>query len=135
MASPSSGSGLQQTFTFTATDSGGSTGNLTGLNALFNSTLDGSHACWMFYDGRSQLWLASDDASAWTATGGNNPTVQNSQCGVTIASDSSYGGSLVVSITVTFTNSFSGTKNIYMHAANGQGGDTGYPIEGTWTVP
>jgi len=136
-ASPSSGSGSTQTFTFTATDSLGFS-NLNGLNVLFNANLDGKNACWMYYDyATSRFWLASDDASAWSPITGTNATVQNSQCSIPSSSfhDVSSGNNLSFQVTITFTPSFAGAKTIFMRAVNKQGGDTGYQVTGSWTVP
>ena len=130
---PIPGSGLSQTFTFTATGQD-SASSPVQLNVLFSRTFDGSHACWMYYDG-SKLYLASDDGSLWAGSNGTSPaTLQNSECTLSSITPANSATQLSFNVTITFNSSFDGVKNVYMHADNQQGGDTGYPVEGSWTV-
>ena len=79
--SPAAGPG--QTFFFWATDNA-SAYEITGLNILFNSSLDGRNACWLWYDSRSNyLWLANDDGISWQGEPFTASTpLSNSQCRV-----------------------------------------------------
>lgn len=130
-ASPNSGSGTTQTFTFTST--GTTSAEPDYMNILFNTTVSGQNACWIYFNGG--LYLASDDGTLWeNANDPNNRTAQNSQCTVTWTPTQSTD-SAILNATITFNSSFTGTKNIYMHGHNTQGGDTGYTLQGTWTIP
>ncbi len=128
--SPTSGSGSGGTFTFTATGQGGTT-NPAVENVLINSSVSGAGACWMFFNG--QLWLADDQGANWsTAPAGQS--LQNSQCTVSSLQDLSSGNAASFQVTIAFSASFAGNKNVYMYAANQAGANTGYQMEGNWTV-
>jgi hypothetical protein len=134
-ASPNSGSGATQTFTFTSTGTDSARPNT--MNVLFNSTVDGRAACWLYFSGADSIGLASDDGSLWTSTGNNSPTVGNSQCtlsGFTLVDDSA-NNQIGFTVTITFSHAFAGAKNIYVRGDNSEGGDTGYTLKGAWTVP
>ena len=45
------------------------------------------------------------------------------------------GNTLTVTVPITYTNGFSGIKNVYLWAATVGGQNTGYVQRGTWTVP
>ena len=135
---PSAGTGSNQTFTFTISDVNGYQ-DLQGIDILFNSSLSGTKACWMFTGGyNSELWLADDTASGWGAVNpGSTAVVQNSQCriagtGITYAAS---GNVLTIKIDIQFSSTFAGTKTIFMRAVNKQNVDSGYLARGTWTVP
>jgi len=135
---PSSGSGLSQTFTFAASSVDGYS-DVQGAHVLFNSTLSATHACWLYLErGGGRLWLASDDASGWNFIyPGSTSTIQNSQCSI---SGSSYkatgsGNTVTVTVGITFTSSFAGAKTIFMEAISMENADSGYEKKGTWTVP
>jgi hypothetical protein len=106
---------------------------ITGFNLLFAPSLDGRHACWVFYDG-TILWLASDDASTWTPVGrlGTIQTAQNSQC--TVGGPAGSPGPRLyphigwrVNVPVTFNPAFAAEKLIlWIRAGNAAGFDGGY---------
>jgi hypothetical protein len=113
-----------------------------GYNVLYNTTLDGRNACWVWYDARTNyIWLASDDISSWSGIVLDGPvTVSNSQC--TVGSRGSgtnnpgtLGTAIASRVTIDFNPSFAGTKNVYARTANFAGFDTGYLLQGTVTVP
>ena len=146
--SPTSGSGSSPTFTITWPDYV----NLpSSINLLIAPSLDGSHACWIYFDG-SDVYLASDDGLSWTdayhlqTNPFGNPTTgpgaSNSQCmfasqpSVRVDPDdpSLHTGHNTLTIPLTFTPAFDGTKTVYTRANNGAGFDTGYQPMGGWTV-
>jgi hypothetical protein len=45
------------------------------------------------------------------------------------------GNTLTVTVPITFTNGFTGTKNVYLWASTAGGQISGYAQRGTWTVP
>jgi hypothetical protein len=128
--SPASGSGSGGTFTFTATGHGGAS-NATGEDVLINTSLNGTGACWMYFNG--QLWLANDSGTNWTSAG-EGQSLQNSQCTVSSLQDLSSGNVEGFRITIAFAAGFAGKKNIYSYAANQVGANTGYQLVGNWTV-
>ena len=129
---PDSGTGTTQTFVFTAT--GTAQAQPQDMDVLFNTTLNGAHGCWIYGTSSGETALASDDGSLWQVAGFNT-TVQNSQCSVTSNPGQDPTGQMSINVTITFSSSFSGTKNIYVDADNTQGGNTGYQLQGTWTIP
>lgn len=138
---PYPGTGSSQTFHFTASDHD-TADDVKGIHILINSSPTDKGACWMFYDtATNYLWLASDDASSWTKVYfGSSATAQNSQCtvagvGSVLQNFGQTGLDVNLTIPVTFSGSFSGTKTIYMRATNYAGFDTGFKPVGTWTVP
>lgn len=106
---------------------------ITGVNLLIAPSLNGQHACWVFYDG-SILWLANDDASVWTPVGplGTTKTAQNSQC--TVGGPAGSPGPRLfphvgwnVSVPVTFSPGFAtGANLLWLRAGNAAGFDSGY---------
>ena len=138
---PSSGSGLQQTFTFQYSDNSGAT-DLTQVWLWFNPGLTLSQAgnsCLLYLvPASNQLFLYNDAGSGWlpAATVGAATTLGNSQCsiGMQSAQVALFGTNLTLSLGVTFSAGFAGAKNIY---ANGLGTSvsSGWQTMGTWTVP
>jgi uncharacterized membrane protein len=138
---PSSGSGLQQTFTFQYSDSNGAT-DLTQVWLWFNTGLTFSHgadSCLLYLARPSNtLHLYSDVSESWLApaTLGTSATLGHSLCSINVASSSVTlsGAGLALTLPVTFTSQFSGQKNIYMFGTNGTT-NSGWQTMGTWTVP
>ncbi|HVW11656.1 MAG TPA: hypothetical protein VHC90_23900 [Bryobacteraceae bacterium] len=127
---PDAGSGSSRIFTFIAFGQGGDS-NPKSLDILFNDSVDGRHACWIYADD-STVTLASDDATIWTPVDWG--TFGNSQCSISGTTTTRTSDSFIVTTQISFSRGFSGTKNIYLHTANDEGGDTGYQPQGTWTV-
>jgi hypothetical protein len=147
--SPTSGTGSSATFTITWDDY---VNVPAGINFLVAPSLDGSHACWIYFKNNgpsAEIYLASDDGLSWTdayrvtdpfigpATG---PGASNSQCG--FASPPSWNtdrfvvhnGVNTLTIPLTFTPAFNGTKTVYLRGITTTGFDTGYQPKGGWTV-
>ena len=137
-ASPSSGSGAYHLFNFVYSDSAGYL-SLSGVHALFNTSISGTNACWLSYNAASKvLSLANNGTTAWsTIAAGSSGTVQNSQCqilGSGITSTGS-GNSLTLTVPIIFATTFSGTKNIYLDATDKSGKQSSSVSHGTWAVP
>jgi hypothetical protein len=138
-ASPASGSGTTQQFTWTASSPGGYS-RLTEIYALFAGSLSGQNACYLRYHRPSNLLYLADNAGT-TWLGGIAPqttgTVSNSQCSID-ASRSSVSGSgsqLTLNVQVTFQPSYAGTQNNYLIAFDEAGLYSGWQQVGTWTIP
>ena len=136
---PNSGSGASQTFSLQYSDSAGGT-SLQSVWAYFNATLanPASHACMLSYNSASnQLNLLNDTATAWlSATLGAAATLQNSQCSLNVATATAVpsGNALTLNLAVTFLPDFAGSKNIYVHAVDVSGANSGWQNFGTWTA-
>jgi hypothetical protein len=136
---PNSGSGASQTFTLQYSDSAGGM-NLQSVWAYFNATLanPASHACMLYYNSATnQINLLNDTTTAWlSATLGAAATLQNSQCSLNVATATvaPSGNTLTLNLTVTFLPAFTGAKNIYLHAVDVSGANSGWQQLGAWTV-
>jgi hypothetical protein len=132
---PSSGSGYSQTFTFVFSTQWG----VANANVLFNATPGGNNACWFNYNVSSRaLSLAHDDTLAWDyATVGSSATLQNSQCALQVQASSAVtsASGLTLTVPVTFTSTFGGTKNTYWRLQDGTGVMSNFAAAGTWGVP
>ncbi len=136
---PNSGSGASQTFSLQYSDSAGGT-SLQSVWAYFNATLanPASHACLLSYNApTNQINLLNDTTTAWlSATLGAAATLQNSQCSLNVATATvtRSGNILTLNLTVTFLPAFTGSKNIYLHAVDVSGANSGWQQLGAWTV-
>jgi hypothetical protein len=134
---PSSGTGLTQTFTFVYSDTGGYA-SLAWTQVLFSSTLNGFNACYVFYDQGSNAISLDDDNNNWSnsAALGSGGTLQNSQCSVnaTNSSASGSGNNLTLNLAITFFPSFAGAKNTYMLAGESNGTTSQWLTAGAWTL-
>ena len=136
-ATPSSGQGFTQTFAFAVAASGG-WANLNSVQVNFSAPLSGPNSCFVGYDVAGHVIALLDDAGAsWTSSviGTAGAFLRNSQCSVDsgASSVSTSGNNLTLTLAITFTSSFAGTKTIYMNAKVGTV-DSGWMPEGTWTV-
>ena len=137
--SPASGSGSSGSFQFVASDPVGYT-DVTTMEAVINASLVPANACYLRYErAANRLWLANEAGSQFTgpATPGVSATLSNSQCSFNAASATvvGTGTTLTLTLPVTFTAAFGGSKNVYEWASTGGGQNSGYQAVGTWTVP
>lgn len=125
IANPSSGSGSTQTFNVAYTNS-----NQSQEHFLIN-TASGVGACYVIYDRQSNsLYIVNDQGSAVSqvVTPGGSGTLTNSQCSIpaSTASVDTSGSTVSLNLTITFSTSFTGAKNMF-----GNFTDNSW-IEGTW---
>jgi hypothetical protein len=133
-ASPSSGSGNVETIVLTFGDGSGFA-DIAGAGAMINSTQSGTNACWFYYNRSSNsLSLASDSTASWTPlpTGGS---VSNSQCTISSVSTTGSGTTFSLKLTITYTRTFLGTRNVYGYVQSLEGLSPGYQHLGSWIVP
>ena len=92
----------------------------------------------LYYNSASnQINLLNDATTAWlSATLGAAATLQNSQCSLNVATATvaPSGNTLTLNLTVTFLPAFAGAKNIYLHAVDMSGANSGWQQLGAWTV-
>jgi hypothetical protein len=84
------------------------------------------------------LNLLNDAATAYTSgILGGSGTLQNGQCSIAISGVTKMisGNTLTLNLPVTFAPAFSGTKSIFMYAANAGAMNSGWQTLGAWTVP
>lgn len=131
--------GAGDRFMFNVSDNG-SAYEITGLNVLFNSSIDGRSACWFWYDARTNyIWLANDDGLTWQGVPLSSPSpLSNSQCalgpGRRVQNPESDGPDLTLTIPILFRPGFNGLKNIYTRSSNFSGFESGYSQTGQYTV-
>jgi hypothetical protein len=133
--SPSSGSGLAPTFTFTVSDST-SSANISGMSMLVTSgsPANTANACYLAYNvaaGTIALYNNAGTLSSSKAIG-SSATLSNSQCavGYTLAYPS--GNSVVLQVNLVFTSTFTGPKSVYLDALE-PGASSGWVSVGGWT--
>lgn len=136
---PNSGSGTSQTFQVQFSDTAGAS-NLQQVYVFFSATLSSeTNSCVMYYNpAANQLNLLNNNVSAWsTAVPGAQTALQNSQCSINMATSSASlsGNTLTLSIAMTFAQTYSGAKNVYLWGSDVSGANSGWQQLGTWTVP
>lgn len=134
---PNSGSGASQSFTLQYSDTAGAA-SLEQAWVYFNASLanPATQSCMLYYIvAANQINLLNDNATAWmAATPGTSTTLQNSQCSLNMAATTVAlsGTSLTLTLPMTFQPAFAGQKNIYMHANDISGANSGWQQFGTW---
>ena len=137
---PSSGARATQTFSFLYTDPNGYA-DINWVAILFQSSLTGQNACYIDYTRATNTAVLVDNAGTGFVPGsitlGTAGTLSNSQCTLNAAASSATvsGNDLTVNLSLTFSGTFSGTKNIYMAPVNNAGVFVYWQNKGTWTVP
>lgn len=136
-AVPSTGSGPNQRFSFTISDPGGSS-YLTGMAVLIASSFNTVGACSLVFDRpNNKISLGYDNPAngASPLTPGQNVIVSNSQCQLRGANSTVVIGtnSVVVTMDLNFSASWSGQKTIFLYAAE-PNVNSGWRAVGTWQV-
>jgi len=128
--------------TFTFTDPRGYQ-DLDVVNVLINDFLDARNACYVTYSRSYNMLYLLDDAGTallpgvtLSSSGGTLFALGNRQCTV-IASGPpvSSGNTLALTLSLTFSPAFSGSKLIWLAARDIAGNTSGWQPLGTWTVP
>lgn len=135
--SPSSGtSDTTQVFSALYSDPNGIS-DLSDVRILFNTSVDGVSACYVYYYPASNAFYLENDGDSATIgplTPGSTSSISNSQCKLYGAGSSitASGNNLTVNFAIAFTNAFTGLKKIYMWA-NGASAASGWFEKGSWT--
>jgi hypothetical protein len=132
--SPINGTGLSQTFSLSFPDANGVSDIGKGF-VLFNASLTGASACYVEFVAPKSLYLRNDANSAWSSpiTVGSATPLSNSQCTLTGSSLTAAPGGYTLGLSLTFSGTFTGSKNVYMEAEPAVGSATAFKLEGTWT--
>lgn len=143
--SPASGSGVTGTFVFDFEDPDGA-GDLSVLNVLVNSSLDGRQSCYLAYVPSSAsagtVLLVNDNGDAGGPFAGSlalpgSGMIQNSRCQISAAgsSVSTVGNRLTLILNMTFTGSHAGRRILYLAARDRAGNNSGWRARSVWAVP
>jgi hypothetical protein len=103
-----------------------------------NATNPSANSCALYYSrAANMLYLENDSLTgASSAAIGTSANLQNSQCSVNMANTGVVinGSTLVLNVAMTFSAGYSGTRNIYLWAADAGGTNTGWQARGSWTI-
>jgi hypothetical protein len=136
--SPNSGTGTPVTFKAVYSDPNGA-GALSGAMMRVNNEETGANGCWVYYQPQENLlYLANNAGLAWVTPAlapGAAATASNSQCTLNAGSSSvsTTGNDLTLNVSLSFTGTFAGAKNVYLYAVGISGQNSGWMMEGTWT--
>jgi hypothetical protein len=134
---PNTGSGISGTFTFSFSHANGSSAILNAA-MLFNSSSSVANGCYLYYDrGSNQLSLFKDVGAAWLPIiPGVAMVADNGVCSINGAGTAvnTTVNSLDITVQVTFSSSFGGSRNIYANANDSAGLGAGWPQTGSWSV-
>ncbi len=133
--SPSSATGFNQTFIFTFGDTT-SANNLADVAVLFStSSTIYANQCYIVVDLiQNTIALEWDNMLGANSKPINSPaTLQNSHCSIGANSLVLSGQTLSITMAMSFTASFAGSKGIFMEAAE-IGANTGWSQQGTYNV-
>ncbi len=139
-ASPASGSGIRNTFTFPFQFSGANH-PIDIANVLINSSLDGRSACYLAYSRPLNVLYLVDDAGGGLLPGlflNGTGSVSNSSCTVNGSGSSAVvnGNGLNLVLDIRFRQpSSTVTRIIYTAVRDTAGGNSGWRVNGTWTIP
>lgn len=134
--SPNGNTGSSQTFQFVFADSQ-DPANLTATAIDFGSSSTSlNNSCFIVYDSlRATVQLEYDNLTSSTSKAVNSTaTLSNGQCSIGASVASFSGLSVILTLTIEFTASFNGSRNIYMFASDASGASTGWVKNGTYTV-
>lgn len=138
---PSSGSGVQTTFTAKFSDTLGAADVSEAWLWIAASLTpgDGSSACIVRYNrGANAFYLVDNAGSGWSAGAapGAATTLSNNRCSLAAATSivASSGTNFTMSVALTFASSFAGSRNIWASATGGST-ESGWQAAGSWTVP
>ncbi len=133
---PNSGSGATQAFSAVYADPNGAA-DLAAVRLLFNTSVNGAHACYVIYYPATNLLYLENDGDNGTVPAvapGSAGSASNSQCTLagTGSSYSAAGNTATLTVALTFTGTL--PENIYLDAAeaNATAGNSGWIKLGTW---
>jgi hypothetical protein len=136
LATPISGSGSSNAFTFQVYDPNG-TASIQQVNAVFDTVVGQANSCYVEYaPSVKTIYLKSSDNSVWLqAALGSSTTLQNNECSVNPAASSVsvVGNTLNLKLAMGFASTYTGTKSIFGFAAD-TSLSTGWQNLGTWIV-
>lgn len=135
---PSSGTGLNQTFQMAYSDADGYA-DIKEAFILFNTSTAQANACYVRYlRAPNQLFLRDNAGSNWLGpiTPGQSVTLTNAKCTINAAGSGAAGNSqtLALAVSVSFKKAFAGAKKTYLNVTDQAGVSSNWQQRGTWTV-
>lgn len=134
-SSPSSGSGLSPSFTFTVSDSS-SSANISGMSMLFTSGAPSNtaNACYLTYNvAAATISLYNNAGTSSSSKGiGSSANLSNSQCAVGYTVGYPSGNSVVFEVNLQFSSTFTSPQTVYLDALE-PGASSGWVSVGSWT--
>jgi uncharacterized repeat protein (TIGR02543 family) len=134
---PAWGTGARQSFTLRFSHPSGYQ-NLSVVNMLINSSLDGRRGCYLAYVVATKTLVLVDDAGAaagpyaGAVAAGSPGAIQNSQCAVSLTSATGAGTTLTLVLDVTFQSGFSGNRIQFLAARDAAGNNSDWQPMGVW---
>jgi hypothetical protein len=135
LITPSSGSGLNQNFTVSATTVIAPS-DLTGMSLLVTPS-GTQNACYVTYSrAAGTIALYDDEASTLNSKSiGSSSALQNSQCAIGYSVVTIVGGTASLTVQIVFKSpQFVGTKQIYVEGSN-PAGSSNLLLRGSWAIP
>jgi hypothetical protein len=136
-ATPPAGSGTSQVFTFRYSDPNGAS-DLMSMFQLINNEFNAHGGCYFTYWHNSRLIsLAVDSTGGWvSASPGSGAVLQGNSCAIHTNQSSVLpdGSNLDITVAITFSSGFSGTKTLYMQAYDSSGVQSPLLQAGTFQV-
>jgi hypothetical protein len=134
---PSSGTGLAQTFTITLSDTNGFADIASALFVI-NPALNGLNSCYISFNrAANAFYLYRDSVNVWQLVyPGTNTGAANNNCalagtGLTVTATAT---SLTITLPLTFSASYTGANNFYVYVADSGGLNSGWITAGTWST-
>ncbi|MGD0774773.1 MAG: hypothetical protein ABSC05_18310, partial [Candidatus Solibacter sp.] len=136
-ASPVSGTGMSQTFSYTFASENGNA-YIAQVFTRLNSALSDVGGCSLYYDRFLNRLYLGDDTPAWTysALVGSAGTLSNAHCTVNTGQSSvtASGNNLTVNWVLSFNSAWSGIKNNYAYVNDRGDNAAGWTQLGVWTA-
>ena len=134
---PNSGEGITQVFEAVVSDLN-TASDLRAVQVLLNGTLSSTRGCHVIYRVAEQsFWLRDDEGLAWLGPlrPQTSAAISNSQCTLDGSGSAATAASnrLTVAVSLRFTPSFYGRKNIYLLAEDRSFANSGWQLRGVWT--
>ena len=136
---PNTGSGASVTFTVDVADANGSN-TIDSAQFLINSHFSGQQSCHLAYVPTTNLfYLLNNNATAWLGglPPGTNTVIANGQCSLNIktATVTKLGNLITLTFPMTFSQTYPGTKFLYLLAVDKGGLRADWAAYGIWTSP
>ena len=137
-ASPVGGTGNNQTFTFTYSDSVAAA-ELATAYVVFNSSVTSINGCYVVYDVAGNKVNMYDDSGynlLTAVTVGQAGSVGNSRCSINAGGSSAAvsGNDLTLTLAMSFTSAFAGQQTAYMNVYDANGNAAGWQNMGSWNT-
>jgi len=131
---PNPATGTSNTFALVYSDPNGA-GDLKYVKVIFGVGTGASNTCYASYaPGTNLLSLYNNTGAGFTSITPGSGTLSNGQCTITGSGASVVrsGDNLTLNLTVTASETYTGTVNMFLEAIDNTAASTGWVNEGTW---